>query len=177
MSRKDKDEQRERIDELLDVEVRGMKAGVYGRQWCEGCGKEGSFSGFIQAMATHTASGRYICGTCRKGDSGYGSSDSLDELILERGFRYCGGCGREVILEERTVEVARRRPFTCPACFGLDEGRSGRRRYLEHKATKEGGLKQAAARIEWARAGIESMLSNTEDSAPLSDSEGPDDGE
>ena len=167
MSKKDKGEQRERIEELLDIEVRGMKAGVYGRQWCEGCGKEGSFSGFICAMAAHTAANRYVCSPCRRGELGTGtggaSSSSLDELILERGFRYCCSCGGKVILEERTVEMARRLPVPCAACSGLDRGRAGRRRYLEHKATQEGGLEQAASRIHWARAGIERLSRQTED--------------
>lgn len=159
MSKKVTDEQRERIDELLEVEVNGMRAGVFGREWCEGCGKEGSFSGFILAMAVHSSAGRYLCGACRHGELGGGPrTDELDELILERGFRYCCECGRPVILEERTVEMARRRPLTCPACRGLDRQWSARRRYLEHKAESEGGLEQAAGRVHWARAGLERIL-------------------
>jgi len=127
MSKKEKDEQRERIEELLDIEVNGMKAGVFGREWCEGCGKEGSFSGFICAMAAHSARNRYLCGSCRRRESERGKtgSDWLDEVILERGFRYCSCCGREVILGERSVEAARRLPVPCPACRGLDRGREG----------------------------------------------------
>jgi len=87
----------------------------------------------------------------------------LDALILERGFRYCGGCGREVILNERSVEEARKLPYTCPACRGLDRGTAARRRYLEHKASQAGGLEEAAARIRWAKAGIEEILDDSED--------------
>jgi len=167
MSEKEKDEQSKRIEELLDTEVNGMKAGVYGRQWCEVCGKEESFTGFVCAMAAHTAAGRFVCVSCRRemlaGERRGSHSDSLDQLILERGFRYCSSCGREVILGARTLELAKKLPTPCPACVGIDRGRKGRRRYLEHKARQEGGLDQAAARIEWARDGLERMSRQAED--------------
>ena len=151
-----------KIQELMEVKASGVRAGVCGREWCEVCGKEGSFSGFLGAMWAHTASGRFVCGGCLKGpmrtESNGANPLTLDRLILERGFRYCGGCGLEVILSEPAVEEARRLPFTCPACEGLDRGAAARRRYLEHQATKEGGLERAAARIQWAKAGIEEML-------------------
>jgi hypothetical protein len=38
-----------------------------------------------------------------------------------------------------------------------------RRRYLEHEATERGGLERAAARIYWAKAGIEEMLDEAQD--------------
>jgi len=68
-----------------------------------------------------------------------------------------------VILEERSVEEARKLPFTCPACHGLDRGTASRQRYLEHKATQAGGLEAAAARIRWAKAGVEEILDDWED--------------
>ena len=151
-----------RIQELMEVKASGVRAGVCGREWREVCGKEGSFSGFLGAMWAHTAAGRFVCGGCLEGpmrtESNGANPLTLDRMILERGFRYCGGCGQEVILSEPTVEEARRLPFTCPACEGLDRGEAARRRYLEHQASKEGGLERAAARIQWAKAGIEEIL-------------------
>ena len=41
MSDKKELTQQERIDELLDVGVRGVPSGVFGREWCEACGKLG----------------------------------------------------------------------------------------------------------------------------------------
>jgi endogenous inhibitor of DNA gyrase (YacG/DUF329 family) len=150
------------IEELMEVKASGVPAGVCGREWCEVCGQEGSFSGFLGAMWAHTASGRFVCGGCLKGpmrtESNGANPLTLDRLIVERGFRYCGGCGQEVILSEPSVEAARSLPFTCPACHGLDLGAAARRRYLEHQATKKGGLERAAARIHWAKMGIEEML-------------------
>lgn len=153
----------ERIDELLDVGVRGVPSGVFGREWCEACGKLGNFSGFISAMAAHRDWYRFVCGRCQDGNrarAGSAYTKPLDLLIVDRGFRYCGGCGRDVILVDTSPEELHRLPFTCPACQGLDRGRTARRRYLEHKATEQGGLKRAAARIYWAKAGVEDILAN-----------------
>ena len=161
----ERDEKKDdRIDALLEVEVDGMKAGIFGREWCEGCGREGSFTGFIGAMAAHTAGGRFVCASCRQGDLGTGrggaNSALLDGLILGRGFRYCAGCGQQVTLEVRSCEEAGRRPFTCSDCRGQDVVGRARRRYLEYEATLEGGLDRATARVQWARAGIERIVSN-----------------
>lgn len=162
MSGEDRDDQDQRIKELLDVKAGGTGAGICGREWCEVCGEEGSFSGFLGAMWAHTAAGRYVCGGCRKGslrtESGGANPLTLDELILERGFRYCTGCGTRVALQVKTVDETRRLPFTCSKCHGLDRGRAARRRYLEHEATKAGGLERAGAYIYWAKAGLEEML-------------------
>jgi ribosomal protein S27AE len=162
MSAKKKDKEDQRIEELLEVKAGGIGAGVCGREWCELCGKEGSFTGFVSAMAAHMAGGRYVCGRCSRSEDGtsWGTigTAQLDRLILDRGYRYCGGCGREVLLQEHAVEEARRLPFTCPKCHGLDRGKAARRRYLEHEATKQGGLERAAAHIYWAKAGIEEIL-------------------
>ena len=151
-----------RIQELMEVKAHGVGAGVCGREFCEVCGQEGSFSGFLGAMWAHTAAGRYVCGGCRKErfrtESNGANPLAVDELILERGFRYCTGCGTEVKLQDNTVEQARRLPLTCSKCHGIDWGRAARRRYLEHEATKEGGLEKAAAHIYWAKAGIEELL-------------------
>ena len=159
------DEQNRQIDALMEVETGGAKAGILGREWCEVCGKLGNFSGFICAMATHVAGGRYVCGTCSRSEDGtsFGkiSSPQLDRIILDRGFRYCGGCGREVVLAERTAEAVQKLPFTCPVCELPDLGEAARRRYLEHKATQEGGLERASARIRWAKAGIEEILDDS----------------
>ena len=155
---------KDRIDDLLAAEVNGMKAGIFGREWCEACGREGSFKGFAGAMAAHTAAGRFVCADCRKGRLGNGrggaNADLLDGLILGRGFRYCGGCGGGVDLDLKTVDEVRQHPFTCDGCQGVDLGRAARRRYLEHEAKKEGGLERAEARVQWARAGIERILEN-----------------
>ena len=86
----------------------------------------------------------------------------MDELILERGFRYCAGCGAEAKLQANTVEEARRLPFTCSKCHGIDRGRAARRRFLEHEASKPGGLERARAYMHWARAGLEEMLGEEE---------------
>lgn len=150
------------IEELMEVKTSGVPAGVCGREWCEVCGKEGSFSGFVGALWAHTAGGHFICWSCRQKREHSlregGTPPTLGKLILERGYRYCEGCGRKVILPESTMEEALKLPFTCPACHGLDRGAAARRRYLEHEATKKGGLERAAARIHWAKAGIEEML-------------------
>ena len=61
-------------------------------------------------------------------------------------------------LQENTVEETRKLPFTCPECDGLDRGRTARRRYLEHEATKKSSLERAGAYIHWAKAGLEEML-------------------
>lgn len=162
MSAKKKDEQDQRIEELVNAKADGVAAGVCGREWCELCGQEGSFSGFLGAIWAHNAAGRFVCSQCRKGplrtENGGANSLTLDELILERRYRYCVGCGREVLLQEPTLEEARRLPFTCPKCHDLDRGKAARRRYLEHEATKQGGLERAAAHIYWAKAGLEEML-------------------
>ena len=47
MSAKKKDEQDQRIEELVNATADGVAAGVCGREWCELCGQEGSFSGFL----------------------------------------------------------------------------------------------------------------------------------
>lgn len=158
------DSKKDRIDELLEVESGGMKAGIFGREWCEGCGREASFRGFVGAMAAHTASGRFMCGSCRKGalGSGHGgaNSDLLDGLILGRGFRYCGCCGQKVTLRKRDVDEARRRPFTCAFCSRIDRQGEARRRYLEHEATKTGGLERVADRVNRAKAGLEHIFAN-----------------
>jgi len=167
MSKNEPDEREQRIDELLEVKAGGVGAGICGREWCEACGQQGSFSGFCSAMAAHTAANRFVCGSCSHGKVGAGNGGAsvakLDELILERGYRYCASCGQEVILGKRTVEEARRLPFTCPACHGQERGEAARRRYLEHEATKQGGLERAAGHIYWAKAGIERILEETED--------------
>jgi len=154
------------IQELMQVKAHGLTAGICGREWCEVCGEEGSFTGFVGALWAHTASGHFVCWSCRqertRTSSEGGTPLTLGKLILERGFRYCEGCGQKVILPESTLEEALKLPFTCPACEGLDRGSAARRRYLEHKATKERGLERAAARIRWAKAGIEEMLEDDE---------------
>jgi len=154
------------IEELVQVKARGVPAGICGREWCEVCGNEGSFTGFAGAMCSHTAGGHFVCWSCRqertRASSEEGTSPTLGKLILERGFRYCEGCGRKVVLPESTLEEALKLPFTCPACKGLDRGPAARKRYLEHEATKEQGLERAAARIRWAKAGIEEILEDDE---------------
>jgi hypothetical protein len=155
------------IDELMSLEARGMRAGICGREFCEACGNAGSFTGFWGAFLAHSYDGRFVCAVCRQGELGRGegltSADyaKLDELILTRGFRYCAGCGVEVELDGASAEAqrkeARRRPYTCEACGEIDAGAMGRRRYLEHEASKPEGLERAEARLRWAKAGIERM--------------------
>ena len=151
-----------RIQELMEVRAGGVSAGVCGREFCEVGGQEGSFSGFLGAMWAHTAGGHFVCWSCRQERDRSiregGTPLTLGKLILERGYRYCEGCGRKVVLPESTMEEALKLPFTCRACHGLDRGQAARRRYLEHEATKSGGLERAAARIHWAKMGIEEML-------------------
>ena len=157
-----KSEKEARIQELLEVKAGGVSAGVCGREFCEVCGQEGSFSGFLGAMWAHTSAGHFICWNCRQEREHSlregGTPPTLDKLILERGYRYCEGCGRKVKLAENTLEEALKLPFSCPACHGIDRGQAARRRYLGHEATKQGGLEKAAAHIYWAKAGIEELL-------------------
>ena len=140
------------IDELCHLEADGFVAGVFGREWCEVCGKEGSFTGFLGAMASHASYGRYVCSKCRP------RARSLDQLIVDRGYRYCYFCGKKVTLPEPTIEAARQWPFSCEACEGIEVEGFARMRYLRHEATKVGGLEQAAARIRSAKTGIEAFL-------------------
>ena len=130
------------------------RAGIYGREYCERCGEAKSFSGFGGAMATHTAQGRFVCWACSQGSS----SRDLDALILERGFRFCANCGREVPLERRTEEEVRQKGWTCAECELPDIGLAARRRYLEHKAGEDGGLEAAVARVRWAEAGLKEII-------------------
>ena len=166
MSKGRRTDEDQRISQLLEVRAGGTRAGICGREWCEVCGQEGSFHGFLGAMWAHTAAGRYVCGGCLKGNLRTESNGAnplvVDALILERGFRYCTGCGTEVKLQTDTVEEARRLPFTCSKCHGIDQGLAARRRYLEHEATKPGGLERAGAYIHWAKAGIDEMLGEEE---------------
>ena len=161
-------EQSRLIDELMEVEaLSGSRAGIIGREWCEACGDLGNFSGFAGAIASHRDHNRFVCWKCSDGNRprpGSAYSAPLDFLIAERGFRYCSGCGREVIIRPYRIEDLRRLPFTCPNCEGLDRGAAARRRYLEHVATQEGGLEATAARIHWAKREIEAMLSGREPS-------------
>jgi hypothetical protein len=90
--------------------------------------------------------------------------EACGELGSFSGFRYCGGCGREVVIRPHRIEDLRRLPFTCPDCDGLDRGTAARRRHLEHAATQEGALEATAARIRWAKREIEEMLSDCESS-------------
>jgi hypothetical protein len=165
------------IDELMNLEARGMRAGICGREWCEACGKPGSFSGFWGAFVGHSYDGRFVCGTCRSGDmarddhTGGSMScadyDKLDELILKRGFRYCAGCGVELPLRgesrHQLRREARRRPFTCQTCGEIEIGKAARRRYLEHEAEQPGGLERAEARLRWAQAVIDAMPPNEQE--------------
>ena len=170
----------ETIDELMRLEARGMRAGICGREFCEACGQAGSFSGWAGAFVAHSHDGRFVCSTCRKGELGRDSErgsetgviksadyGKLDRLILARGFRYCAGCGVEVVLRGETrlqlEQEARRRPFTCEACGEISVGDEARRRYLEHKAEEPGALERAEARLRRAKAGIERMLPNEEE--------------
>jgi hypothetical protein len=150
------------IKKLATLKTRGLRAGVFGREWCEACGKESSFAGFVSALGTHISFSRFVCGRCSSGElgneSGAAKTEKLDTLILERGFRYCCGCGQRVRLEERTLDEARRTPITCKGCEGIDRGTAARRRYLCHEAEKPGGLERAAARLQWAKRGIEQIL-------------------
>lgn len=169
MTKKLTEEQQQQIDELVEVEAGGgAKAGILGREWCEVCGELKNFHGFVGAMAAHVAGGRFICSPCsankERGTVGNIHSPQLDRIIIERGFRYCGSCGREVVLFERTPEAAQKLPFTCPSCELPDRGLAARRRYLEHKATQEGGLERTSAYIHWAKREIEEMLSDCEPS-------------
>jgi hypothetical protein len=159
MSEKNENDRKRLIEELVETKAHGEPAGICGREHCERCGQLGNFSGFCGALGSHLDYNRFTCWQCKTEGSGPG----LDQLILERGFRYCGGCGREVILQERTIEETRKLPYTCPPCHGLDRGKAARRRYLEHQATKPGGLDRAAARIRWAKTGIEEILDDSED--------------
>jgi hypothetical protein len=173
----------ETIDELMRLEARGMRAGICGREFCEGCGEPGSFSGFWGAFVAHSHDGRFVCSTCRRGEFGRGSDrdcDSgsgtgvmksadygkLDKLILARGFRYCAGCGVEVVLmgesKKHLQDEARRRPLTCWACGEISVGDEARRRYLEHKAKEPGGLERTQARLRWAKAAIQRMMPEEE---------------
>ena len=167
MSGKDREHQEKLIEELVETRARGVTAGICGREWCERCGELGSFSGFCGALGSHLDYNRFTCWSCRTGESEAAKEGTptkrLDELIFERRYRYCGGCGRETILQKRTVEEARRLPFACPACQGFDRGKVARRRYLEHAAENSGDLEKAAARIRWAKAGIEEILEDSDD--------------
>ena len=170
----------ETIDELMRLEARGMRAGICGREFCEACGQPGSFSGFWGAFVAHSHDGRFVCSACRSGELGRDSErgsgtgvmksadyGKLDRLILTRCFRYCAGCGVEVVLRGETrlhlEQGARRRPFTCWACGEISIGDTARRRYLEHKAKEPGALERAEARLRWAKAGIERTLPNEEE--------------
>ena len=160
-------EQKKAIDELVEVKAGDAPAGIVGREWCEACGQLGNFNGFAGAQVSHLDYGRFVCGRCRDGSGprpGSAYTAPLDALTLERGFRYCNGCGREVIIRTWMIQDLRKLPFTCPDCELPDRGIAARRRYLEHKATQEGGLESASARIHWAKREIEGMFPDSEGS-------------
>ena len=87
MSNKDKQDREQLIEELVNLKAGKVSAGICGREYCERCGELGSFSGFTGALGSHLDYSRFTCWQCRAEGSGPG----LDQLILERGFRYCGG--------------------------------------------------------------------------------------
>ena len=159
MSKKDKQDREQLIEELVNLKAGKVSAGICGREYCERCGELGSFSGFTGALGSHLDYSRFTCWQCRAEGSGPG----LDQLILERGFRYCGGCGLEVILQERTTEEARRLPFACSRCISFDREFEARRRYIGHNARQIGGLEETTARLRWAKAEIEKILDDPED--------------
>jgi len=152
---------KQEIDRLLEVEVQGFGVGIFGREWCECCGRLTSFDGFNLAMLTHFAS-RFVCGACTQKlcqeDHSLGFLETLVALVQKRGFRYCEGCGEKVPIKETTREEIRRAVFTCPDCEVPDRGEAGRRRYLENEATRPGGLKRVTARVRNAKAGLEWIL-------------------
>ena len=65
MSEKDRKNQEELIEELVETKAGDVVAGIVGREWCERCGQLGSFSGFCGARGAHLDHHRFTCWKCR----------------------------------------------------------------------------------------------------------------